>query len=162
MTTAYCSQNDIINRLSADGVTYRIDDVPPTDLGDVIVDACSQIDEYLFAQYDPIKLATNDWVRERAADIAAFLLCERRGNPVPPGIAAKFDRTTEKLERVRLGITCVPNLPMRKELATVLSNVRVVLAPWPHTVVERSDSTGTPAGYTQHNDPMDWGYDFSI
>lgn len=162
MTTAYCTQNDITNRLSVDGVTYRTDDDPPTDLGDVIVDACSQVDEYLFSQYDPIQLAQSDWVRSRAADIAAYLLCERRGNPVPPGIAAKFERTLERLERVRLGVICVPNLPMRKELAPVLSNVRVVLTPWPHTVVERNNSTGKPTGYDQHNDPMDFGYDYQI
>lgn len=162
MTVAYCSVADIQNRLSADGIEYRTDDEPPSLLGDVIVDACSQVDEYLFAQYDPAQLAQSDWVRQRAADIAAFLLCERRGNPPPPGIAAKFERAMDKLERVRLGVICVPNLPMRKELAPVLSNVRVVLTPWPHTVVERSNSTGTPAGYDQHEDPMDWGYDYSI
>lgn len=162
MTLPYCTENDIINRLSLDGVTYRIDDAPPVSLGDVIIDASSQVDEYLFAQYDPNQLTGSDWARERAADIATFLLCERRGNPVPPGIAAKFERTMDKLERVRLGIICVPNLPMRKELAPVLSNVRVVLTPWPHTVVERSNSTGTPAGYDQHEDPMDWGYDYCI
>lgn len=162
MTVSYCSQNDIQNRLSADGIIYRTDDEPPTLLGDVINDASSQIDEYLFAQYDPAQLATSDWVRQRTADIATFLLCERRGNPVPPGTAGKFERAMDKLERVRLGLISVPNLPMRKELAPVLSNVRINLLPWPHTVVERSNSTGTPAGYTQHEDPMDWGYDYSI
>lgn len=162
MTLAYCSQNDIINRLSADGVTYRTDDNPPTTLGDVIVDAGTQIDEHLFFLYDPNQLVQSDWVRERAADIASYLLCERRGNPVPPGIAAKYERTMERLEKIRLGLLAVPNLPIRKEQAPVLSNVRVRLDPFPRVVVERSNSTGTPEGYQQNTDSLDWNFDYSI
>jgi phage gp36-like protein len=162
MTAAYCTQNDITNRLSADGITYRTDDNPPTALGDVITDAGTTIDEYLFFLYDPVQLATSDWVRERAADIATYLLCERRGNPVPPGIAAKYERTVEKLEQVRLGQRAVPNLPIRKEQAPVLSNVRVRLDPFPRVVVEPSNSTGKPQGYDQHRDSLDWNFDYSI
>lgn len=162
MTVLYCALQDVQNRLSADGVTYRTDDSPPTLLGDVLTDASSQIDEHLYFLYDPAQLVTSDWVRERTADIATFLLCERRGNPVPVGIAAKFERTMDRLEKIRLGLMAVPNLPVRKEMAPVLSNVRVQLVPFPHTVVERSNSTGTPQGYTSHDDVLDWGYDYSI
>lgn len=162
MTTAYCSQNDIQNRLSADGITYRTDDNPPTSLGDVIVDASTMIDEHLYYLYSPTQLGSSDWVRERCADIASYMLCERRGNPVPPGIAQKYDRAIERLEKIRLGLLAVPNLPVLKEMAPVLSNVRTQLSPFPHTVVERSNSTGTPQGYTPHDDALDWGYDYSI
>lgn len=162
MTIPYCSQNDLLNRLSADGVNYRIDDNPPVALGDVIIDASSQIDEHLFFLYDPTQLVQSDWVRERCADIAAYLLCERRGNPVPPGIEAKFVRTMDRLEKVRCGQLAVPNLPVLKSLAPVLSNVRIQMWPWPRVVVEPSNSTGTPAGYPQSQDILDYGYDFCI
>ncbi len=161
-TTLYCQQTDVQNRLSADGVNYRIDDVPPSTLGDVLTDASTQIDEHLFFLYDPAQLATSDWVRERCADIAACLLCERRGNPVPPGIQAKYERTMNRLEKIRLGLLAVPNLPIRKEMAPVLSNVRIRLDPFPRTVVERANSTGNPQGYNQHLDYLDWGYDYVI
>ncbi len=162
MTTAYCSQTDLQNRLSADGITYRTDDGPPTSLGDVIVDASTQIDEHLFFLYDPVQLATSDWVRERCADIASYLLCERRGNPVPPGIARKYERAMDRLEQIRLGLLAVPNLPIRKEMAPVMSNVRIRLDPFPRTVVERNNSTGTPQGYDQHQDSLEWNFDYSI
>lgn len=161
-TLLYCSQNDLQNRLSADGVAYRVDDNPPTTLGDVLTDASTIVDEHLYSLYDPAQLVNSDWVRERAADIASYLLCERRGNPVPPGIQAKYERTMTRLEQIRLGVLAVPNLPIRKEMAPVLSNVRIRLDPFPRTVVERNNSTGTPQGYDQHTDSLDWNFDYSI
>ncbi len=162
MTIPYCSLTDLQNRLSADGVTYRTDDDPPTLYGDVIIDASSQIDEHLYFLYDPTQLALSDWVRERCADLAAYLLCERRGNPPPPGIASKYERAMDRLEKVRLGQLAVPNLPVMKSMAPVLSNCRIQLFPWPRVVVEPSNSTGTPAGYVQFQDVLDYGYDFCI
>lgn len=162
MTTLYCTIKDLENRLSAEGVSARSDDEPPDDLGDCINDASTQIDEHLYFLYDPAQLATSDWVRQRCADVAAFLLCERRGNPPPVGIAKKYERAMERLEMVQLGQLAVPALPVRKELAPVLSNVRVRLDPFPRVVVERSHSTGTPEGYQQNTDSLDWNFDYSI
>lgn len=161
-TTLYCSENDLINRLSADGINYRTPDNPPTTLGDVLTDACSQVDEHLYYLYDPAQLAASDWVRERAADIASYLLCERGGDPVPPGIQQKYERTMARLEGVRTGTLAVPHLPVRKEMAPVMSNVRIRLDPHPRTVVERGSSTGTPQSYPQNVDYLDWGYDYVI
>jgi phage gp36-like protein len=53
---------DVQNRLSADGVTYRTDDTPPTTYGDVLDEASREIDFYLLNRYDADLLATSNWV----------------------------------------------------------------------------------------------------
>lgn len=161
MTVLYCTQDDVTNRLSLDGVAYREDDSPPGLLGDILNDASAMVDEYVFFMYDPAQMATSDWVRHRTADIASYLMCERRGNPVPPGIAHKYERSIEKLAKVRSGQIAIPGLPVRKTMAPVLSNVRIRLDPFPRTVVERNRSTGKPAGYSRHDDRLDF-LDYSI
>lgn len=162
MTLAYCTANDIYNRLSQDGVTYRTDDIPPTTLGDVIGDASAIIDEHCYFLYDPVNLQGVDWVRHRTADIATFLLCERRGNPVPQSIARKYEYAMDRLQKIQLGIRQIPGVPVRKSAAPVMSNVRVRLDPFPRVVVERSNSTGTPENYSQNTDRLDFNFDYSI
>lgn len=159
--TQYCAQADIQNRLSTTGVNLRVDDTPPTTLGDVLNNAASIIDEHCRLSYDPATMVTSEWVKQRATDVAAYLLCTRRGNPAPGSIEALYTRTMARLEQVRLGVVQIPDIPARKNMAPVLSNQRVKLTPFPHVVTERNRSTGTPAGYDQHTDPQEW-YDYSI
>lgn len=155
-TTAYCVMNDVKNILSTSGVTLRLDDTPPTAAdGDVIDDASRLIDEYLLLFYSEANLALSPWVKHRCAEMAAYLLCERRGNPVPTGLARRYERCEERLEKARLGQLWVPDIPMRKAAVPVLSNVRVRLAPVPHTVVEKVRSTGTVSDYPQREDILD-------
>lgn len=161
MTTAYCSITDVQNRLSAEGVTLRTDDSPPTSYGEVITEASTEIDEYCLHRYTAANLAVSDWVRFRASVIAAVLLCERRGNPVPRSLEKRYDKLMERLEKVREGTLNIPDLAMRKEEVPVLSNVRIRLDPFPRTVVENNRSTGTPEGYRQHADQTDW-LDYTI
>lgn len=153
----YCSQTDVTNHLTVDGVSYRIADNPPTELGNAIGEASDEIEEYLLRDYDTACLAGNSWVRNICAAIASYILCERGGNAVPPGIVQKYERAIRKLEQVRLGIIQVPGCGQRRDNVPVLSNVRVRLDPYPHTVVERSRSTGQPTDYVQSVDRLDWG-----
>lgn len=161
-TSLYCSLNDVKNRLSTAGVTYRIDDTPPdaTD-GDVLDEASRIIDDYCLLHYAEAQLAVSPIVMHWTANIAAMLMCERRGNPVPVGIHSKYERTLKRLERVQLGATLIADIPMRKTQVPVLSNVRVRLDPFPRTVVEKRRSTGTPENYKQHSDKLDF-LDYSI
>jgi phage gp36-like protein len=154
----YCLIADVQNRLSADGVTYRTDDTPPVSYGDVLDDASRTIDEYLLGRYSDGVLSANGWVKHRCADIAAYLLCERRGNPPPSGIARKYEAAIEKLEKVRLGRLAVPGAPARVTDAPRMSNMRVRLDPFPHSVVERNRSPmrDTPTDYRQTADVLDW------
>lgn len=159
--TTYCAIADIQNILSADGVTYRTDDSPPDTYGDVIDAASAVIDEHCFIWVLPATLATNEWVKHRAAEVASYYLCERRGNPVPPGVAQRYERAMERLELVRLGRLQIPNCAVRKTQVPVLSNGRIRLDPFPRTVIEKKRSTGKPEGYTQHADRLDT-LDYSI
>lgn len=154
----YCTIEDIINRLSADGVTYRTDDAPPDDYGDVLDDASRQIDFYLLARYESDQLVTSSWVKHGCAVIASFLLCERRGNPVPRGIAGKFERLMEQLKLIQLGNVPVPGIVERRTAVPTMSNVRIRLDPHPRTVVERNRSTtrNQPQDYVQHVDRLEW------
>lgn len=158
--TAYFTLRGLQNRLSVEGVNLRVDDKPETWIA-VRDNTSTIIDEYLRLRYDPVQLAQSDWVRERALDIGTCLLCKRRGNPVPIGIASQCERAEERLEMVRLGQLEIPDIGARKEDVPVLSNVRSRLTPWPRTVVEPSRSTGTPEGYNQRADQWDW-LDYSI
>ena len=162
-TTLYCAISDVQNRLSADGVTYRTDDAPPTANGDVLDEASREIDWYCLTQYAETDLATSRWVKHQCAVIASYLLCERRGNPVPSGIARKYDRLVKKLEAVQSGARVIPDLGRRRTDVPTVSNVRPRLDPFPRTVVERnrSSSRDRPTDYTQNADRFDY-LDYSI
>lgn len=155
-TTAYCVLADVKNILSTSAVTLRLDDTPPTAAdGDVLDDASRLIDEHCLLFYSEANLALSPWVKHRCAEIAAYLLCERRGNPVPTGLVRRFKRALERLEKCRLGQLWIPDIPMRKAAVPVLSNVRTVLAPVPHTRVQKARSTGSVGDYPQLTDRMD-------
>lgn len=157
-TTAYCTVSDIQNRLSADGVTYRTDDTPPTTYGDVIDEASREIDLYCIQHYSETDMSTNRWVKHAAATIAAFLLCERRGNPPPVGIASKYERLIERLERIRLGQMRIPGLQPRRTDVPTLSQPRIRLDPHPRTVIEekRGSTRNKPEDYSQQTDGLEW------
>lgn len=167
MTTAvstaplYCTTTDLVNRMSAEGVQYRIDDDPPTALGDVLAEAADTVDEHCWTMYSQAALAGSSWIKERCADIAAYLLCERRGNPVPPGIAQKHDRTLKKLERVQLGLLQVPFLAVLRTAVPIMSQPRIRLDPFPRVVIEKSRSTGKVEG-PQDADTLDFAFVYQI
>ena len=154
---AYCTATDIDNVLSSTGVDLRTDDgTEATLVAEVIEEADQEIEQAAHYLYTAASLATNVWVNHRAKDIAAFLLCERRGNPAPASLARKFDRAIELLEKVRIGGLLIPGAVMSKALAPTMSNVRSTLRPFPRSVIEKTRSTGKPEGYNQSNvDPLD-------
>ncbi len=156
--TPYCTLQNIQDRLSINGVTLRIDDVPPTTLGDVIAEASSIIDEHCAHRYTPANLAVSGWILYRATDIACYLLCERRGNPVPIGIAQRYERAVAKLEQVYNGRFNIWDIPERKSAIPTMSNQRIIFRPWPRVVTETGmlRSTGTVTQYVRNRDPWDF------
>ena len=154
-TTAYCTVDDLRNRLSAVGVSLRADDTPPTTLGDVISRASSKINQYCLPRYTAINLAASDWTNEVATTLAVFYLCTRRANPPPQSAAFDYKEAIEDLKLVRRGQLNVPDVAMRRAAAPVLSNVHIQLHPVPHTRVEKVRSTGTVTDYPQKVDPFE-------
>jgi phage gp36-like protein len=163
-TAAYCQLIDIQNRLSAAGVAARVDDTPPTTLGDVIDEASRKVDEHCQTRYGT-NLSKSNIVKHWTATIAATLLCERRGNPVPNSLARRYQETMDAMEHVLLHGRLIPDIAERKAGVPVMSNVHTQLLPYPHTVVETGTrrSTGKPEQYTQNKDVIDnYVYDYVI
>lgn len=153
--TEYCTSDDLLNRLSAIGVIDRADDTPPDDLGEVIARASIKVDQYCRLLYDQSRLAQSDWVREVTADIAAHLLCRRRGNPSV--FKEEYTESMEDLRRVQLGALQIPDIAARREMVPTLGNLRVRLDPFPRVVVERRRSAGPPVeDYQQHYDGLEF------
>ena len=88
----YCSQTDLEKKLSQTGADLRLDD-DPTAIDEVLEEADSTIEEAVYYLYSAASLATNNWVRDRARDIAMYLLCTRRGNLPPAPVQAAYERT---------------------------------------------------------------------
>ncbi len=166
--TQYCTRIDMSDVLSFAGVNLRLDDAPPGGISQVIDRASLEVDEYCLQRYGS-RLADSLWVAKRCAEIACYFLSVRRGNPAPSGVAQLYERAVAKLEQVRRGDLKIPNLVESKSCHPRMSNIRATLRPFPHTVVERARTTGTPADYHQNRDPWDsfglngsWIMDYSF
>ena len=167
--TQYCVLRDVQKQLSVEGVNLRLDDDPQV-WSDVIDWASLTIDEHCRTGYTQANLQISDWVKRQTAVLAAYELCERRGNPCPQSLIRKVVRligTPEKpggiLGFILRGSRNISDIPRRKADIPVVSNVRVRLDPSPRIVVETGRSTGTPSGYSQHEDQLEPpGFDYSI
>jgi hypothetical protein len=158
---AYCTVADVERVLSAAGLAAREADDPAVS-DDLLDEAASLVEEHVLPHYAAGDLSGNDWVTYCAADIAAFLWCERRGNPPPASIQAKYERRIKSLERVAANKTQIPGLARRRNSVPRLSNVRIKSGPVPHTVVERhrSPARERPQDYTQNTDPTERPADY--
>lgn len=141
-----------MDRLSVEGVALRLDDVPVHDAADVFINGCTTIDEYCWARYSPNALKNSPWVYQRLVDICTYLLDERRNNAPGPGVTGAFKRTIKALEKIEVGRKTIPNTPVRKSEAPVLSATHVRLDPYVRQTIERAISTGRPEGYTPQYD----------
>lgn len=160
VTSYYCTWDDVVGRLGADGADRRTDD-DPSRRTDLLRRATVKVNEYLLRLYSATALANSDWVREACADVAAYYACGRRNNPAGKTIATQYEETLASLKEMGSGVRPLPDAAQRKASAPVLSNQRVQLSPVPHTVTVPGTSTGTPAGYSQHRDAFD-PLDYSI
>jgi phage gp36-like protein len=154
-TSYYCSWDDVKTVLGTEGVDNRVDDLTPTEKDEVLDEASREVDFYLLTIYAEGRLASSPTVQRWCAVVAAQFACERRGNPSPTGVQAKFERTVAKMESVQSGARQVPDIGRRKTEAPVLSSPRIVFGPHPHTVIERTRSTGKPENYRQNRDPLE-------
>lgn len=159
--TLYCSRSDLESRLSTTGVSLRID-VDPGDMTAILTRASVRVNEFLALLYDPANLAVSDWVKQQAISVALYYLCKRRANPVPGSIASDYEEACASMQAVKLGADTIYDIAARRAAAPVLSNVRVKLAPTPHTVVTPTRSTGKVTDYDQHQDQTSFITDFVI
>lgn len=157
MAGPYCADADLNARLSSAGVTLRTDDAGAS-TADAIADASEWVFFYCGTRYTDAVLLTSNWIKYRTRDIAVCLLCARRLNAVPKSAEKIYDAAIAALEKVQAGTMNIPGLPLRKSAGPVISQPRVQLWPTPHTVIERTRSTGQPAGYSQRDDQYESPY----
>lgn len=115
---SYCTRQDLVDRLSAVGLAYLADDDDDGEvsgseeerlLDAVIAAADAEIDLALWPHVD-LPIESNDWVRDRAVDLASERLAERKGHAVPAGLWTAAARSRRWLDAVRRGEFRVPGL----------------------------------------------------
>lgn len=155
--TALCTSADLANRAAVLGVNLRVDDDPTTAAW-----ACRRgsLDVYSYAvpRYTPAQLQASDAATEYAADCGLYHLCRRRMNPVPKSVIDIYAEMKQTLLLIQAGKISIFDIVPVRENAPAMSNITTMLEPWPHSTVERQQSTGSPPeGYRQRR-PFDDGY----
>lgn len=116
-TTDYCSTQDVIDRLSENGVRYHADDdadgvvstaESEAAIAPAIRMANAEIDEALCRWLNTVPIVQNEsslnaWLRERAIALAAEYVAARGGSNVPTSLTLAADRARASLVEVRLG-----------------------------------------------------------
>ena len=153
-TVPYSTITKVQKRLSTGAVEDRTDDDSDA-INDCLLNATLDVQGYLLGLYSDNALRASEWVTLRTTDIALWYLCARRGNPVPGPIQACYDRAIADLVRFSKGTPQIPNTPMLRSTAPVVTNQRVSLWPFPHIVNIPSQSTSKREGYTSNDDRTD-------
>ncbi|QDU60004.1 hypothetical protein Pan216_08410 [Planctomycetes bacterium Pan216] len=116
---SYCTSDDLVKRLGDAGILYVADDdadnVASSDEREAAIDeairaAGAEIDGSLLPHVNLPIAGTNDWLRQRAIDLASEHLAERRGSHPPASLTNAAQRSRGWLEEVRLGTRRVPGL----------------------------------------------------
>lgn len=146
LTYQYTDRPKIERLYSSVAVANQTNDVTGTNLStlvwaDIVGDVTTLIDSYCAVWYNPSDLATSYWVQTRAQWLGAWILSQRRGNT--ERFAKRVEMFMEELERVRLGVLQIPNLPTRADFTPAMSNVYVDSYAGIHKIkVIQSISTG--------------------
>lgn len=164
MADYFLTSTDLQARLSSAGYNLRVDDNFSA-VTQVQQDATNRLRFYCLPNYTEADLLSNSqaggWTNDRATDFGAYLLCRRRGNPVPQSIVDAYKEAVEMCEGIHQDIYEIPGISERFPDAPVMSNLNVN----PHynykkLRVETSiSSLPAPTGYAQ---VWDWGSAFSV
>ena len=115
---AYCTEQDIIDRLSAVGLLYPLDDdgdasyesADSAIVANVIEEVTAEIDAYIQGLFaDTLALHGNVWLKVRAVDLACERICQRKGSNPPDSIVYSAEKAMESLEKVRVRELRIPN-----------------------------------------------------
>jgi len=130
MAQTYCVAADVEFVLSAAGVTACLDDgeegvrsAEADDLLDRAIDvAAGKINQHVRHQYKLSDLtpATNTWLRDTNAYLAAKVLAMRRGNPCPESLVEEVKEREAALVEIRWGRESIPQqLPSHEHTPSV-------------------------------------------
>jgi hypothetical protein len=134
MAQTYCVAADVEFVLSAAGVTACLDDgeegvrsAEADDLLDRAIDvAAGKINQHVRHQYKLSDLtpATNTWLRDTNAYLAAKVLAMRRGNPCPESLVEEVKEREAALVEIRWGRESIPQQSPSFEHIPSVSNFR--------------------------------------
>jgi len=160
-TYLYLTEDDLMNRLSTEGVLAhldadgdgRVDQLEQQALSDVLSDASETVNFYTWMKYAPDVLQGNAWVNRRAVDLAAWVLCGLRCNPIPEGVQQKAELAQKWLAEIADGPRLIPFAAQRRRLAPVWNNSRVVPG-YQYKCIRVETQTSAPPnkGYVQQPD----------
>jgi phage gp36-like protein len=131
----YCSTSDIQQRLTEAGVKNLADrnrdgslsgTETTSSLTTAIGWAGTEIDAAL-TELMPISTArgaANDWLKQRAVDLASFRACSQGGRSVPESLRLDYERSLQLLEEVRTGSRMIPGLTYQLPYDSPASTMR--------------------------------------
>lgn len=129
LSYTYCTQSDVEDFLSADGVESRLDDQDTGDQSSRMTQAINwateRINLYCLARYAASDLANSWLVLEWCGILAAHWLSCRRGNPAPGSIKDLVEQTYKDLEGIRSGEYQLPGVGLRTAAYPAWSNLRL-------------------------------------
>lgn len=126
-SNSYCTDTDVQNRLTSYGLTYLVDrDTVDGYRGGTEVEYIEAAVHYADSIVDTavaphrISIATrvtdNDWLRDRAVDIAAYRVFSLAGRDIPEPISEAYATSMQMLERAREGDLEIPNLEYQSKV----------------------------------------------
>lgn len=133
LSTYYTTQDDVDVLLSTLGVTTRADDDASGSLSGTetayvtrcITYATARVNLHCLQHYAAADLAGSWTVHELATVIAAVLLCKRRGNPVPDGLAEMYAEAMDTLKDLKNKALTLADAGERTSGWPTWSNLRV-------------------------------------
>lgn len=147
-------------RLSSVGVGLRIDHFPVGALDECILSASSDVAVFL-SRYPLVSgespgLDSSDVVATWTADVAVFLLCGYRANPVPASVKARYEWVMDQLAKVQSGQATIPDLQVTGT-GPAITNHTIDYSSWPSKRRSALRShprrpTGFPS-YPDHREP---------
>lgn len=149
----YTTSEKVMRFVGSIGIDLRSDD-DSTAVEEAIRDASVDVFQYCGLRYTDTQLAASSWVEQKTKILAAWYLCQRRLNPAPAHLGQMVEKIIEQLEAIQAGQR-IADIRARKEDVPVLSNQGIALRPFPRVVTVRTQSTGSPQNYPQHNDNRD-------
>lgn len=144
-------------RLSAVGVGLRVDHFPVGALDEAILSASADVAVFL-SRYPLATTGTTPGldsstvVSTWTADVAVFLLCGYRANPVPASVKERYEWVMEQLAKVQAGQATVPDLQVTGSGPAVVNYV-IAYDRWPNKLRSTLRSyPKRPDGYPSYTD----------
>jgi hypothetical protein len=155
MATLLTNQAKVEARLSAIGVSLRIDHDAANAFNEAISQASADVLIYLNQRYTDAELAGNDWVTGVVTDRAIFHLSRWRNNTPPKVLFEMWDEAKKMLMDLATGRLNLPGVDLGDSRAPQYVQVTANYGFYPSIRRVKATSTNTPKGYASRSDPFE-------